>query len=70
MLVCACSARGELDKDEYLFLLTGGVGLENKLANPDPSWLTDKSWDELCRMSALPAFKVPTAAARCNAHST
>jgi dynein heavy chain len=40
-----------------MFFLTGGVGLENKLANPDPSWLSDKSWDEICRMSDLPKFK-------------
>ncbi|PAA47942.1 hypothetical protein BOX15_Mlig003862g8 [Macrostomum lignano] len=50
-------ARGELDEKELLFLLTGGVGLENKLPNPDPSWLSEKSWDEICRMSDLPAFK-------------
>ena len=40
-----------------MFFLTGGVGLENKLANPDPSWLSDKSWDEICRMCDLKAFK-------------
>jgi dynein heavy chain len=46
-----------MDKDEFMFFLTGGVGLENKLANPDPSWLSDKSWDEICRMWDLKAFK-------------
>jgi hypothetical protein len=46
-----------MDKDEFMFFLTGGVGLENKLANPDPSWLSDKSWDEICRMCDLEAFK-------------
>ncbi|XP_012938548.1 uncharacterized protein LOC106011908 [Aplysia californica] len=40
-----------------MFFLTGGVGLENKLANPAPSWLVDKSWDEICRMSDLKHFK-------------
>ena len=50
-------AKNELSREEFLFFLTGGVGLENKLANPDPSWLSDKSWDEICRMKDLPAFK-------------
>jgi dynein heavy chain len=40
-----------------MFFLTGGVGLENKLANPAPTWLTDKSWDELCRLADLKAYK-------------
>ena len=40
-----------------MFFLTGGVGLENKIPNPAPVWLSDKSWDELCRMTDLPTFK-------------
>ena len=47
-----------MDQTEFMFLLTGGVGLENKLANPAPAWLSDKSWDEICRMCDLKAFKV------------
>eukprot|EP00105_Crassostrea_gigas_P043640 XP_019927788.1 PREDICTED: dynein heavy chain 12, axonemal isoform X3 [Crassostrea gigas] len=50
-------SKNELDKDEFMFFLTGGVGLENKLANPAPTWLTDKSWDELCRLSDLKKYK-------------
>jgi len=42
---------------EFMFFLTGGVGLENKIPNPAPAWLSDKSWDELCRMGDLQAFK-------------
>ena len=50
-------SRGELDAAEYMFFLTGGVGLENKLRNPASAWLLDKSWDELCRLSSdLPVF--------------
>ncbi len=46
-----------LDFTEFMFFLTGGVGLDNKLPNPAPVWLSDKSWDELCRMSDLAGFK-------------
>uniref|UniRef100_A0A8B9BSN7 Dynein axonemal heavy chain 12 n=1 Tax=Anser brachyrhynchus TaxID=132585 RepID=A0A8B9BSN7_9AVES len=41
-------AKNEIERQEFMFLLTGGVGLKNKYKNPDPSWLPDKSWDELC----------------------
>ena len=50
-------AKHEMDRDEFMFFLTGGVGLENKLKNPAPEWLSDKSWDEMCRMCDLKAFK-------------
>nr|KAG5708500.1 hypothetical protein BaRGS_026227 [Batillaria attramentaria] len=50
-------ARGDLDQQEFMFFLTGGIGLENKRKNPAPKWLLDKSWDELCRMSDLKAYK-------------
>ncbi|CAM9353814.1 unnamed protein product [Bubo scandiacus] len=50
-------AKNEIEHQEFMFLLTGGVGLKNKYKNPDPSWLPDKSWDELCRASEIPALK-------------
>nr|CAH8846959.1 unnamed protein product [Trichobilharzia regenti] len=56
MSINIVKSRGELEMDEFLFFLTGGVGLENKLANPAAGWLSDKSWDEICRMSSLKAF--------------
>ena len=47
-----------MDYQEFMFFLTGGVGLENKLPNPSSGgWLSDKSWDELCRMCDLKAFR-------------
>ncbi|XP_010215324.1 PREDICTED: dynein heavy chain 12, axonemal [Tinamus guttatus] len=50
-------AKNEIERQEFMFLLTGGVGLKNQYKNPDPSWLPDKSWDELCRANEIPAFK-------------
>ncbi|XP_015730364.1 dynein heavy chain 12, axonemal isoform X3 [Coturnix japonica] len=50
-------AKNEIERQEFMFLLTAGVGLKNEFKNPDPSWLTDKSWDELCRASEIPALK-------------
>ncbi|XP_069721684.1 dynein axonemal heavy chain 12 [Phaenicophaeus curvirostris] len=50
-------AKNEIQHQEFMFFLTGGVGLKNKYKNPDPSWLPDKSWDELCHASEIPALK-------------
>jgi len=51
-------SQNKLERSQFKFLLTGGVGLENKLANPAPSWLPKQAWDELCRMVDLsPVFK-------------
>ncbi|KAA0158934.1 hypothetical protein FNF31_05104 [Cafeteria roenbergensis] len=48
--------RGEVDEAEWLFLLTGGVAMENPHPNPAPEWLTEKAWGELCRLESLSAF--------------
>lgn len=59
LLLC-CSvmiSKDQLTKSEFLFFLTGGVGLENTLPNPASSWFSDKSWDELCRINETPSFK-------------
>lgn len=49
-------SRDEINVPEWMFLLTGGVGLDNPNANP-AEWLTNKSWDELCRLDEYPSFK-------------
>uniref|UniRef100_A0A6P7FSH9 Dynein heavy chain 7, axonemal isoform X1 n=1 Tax=Diabrotica virgifera virgifera TaxID=50390 RepID=A0A6P7FSH9_DIAVI len=58
LLLCVnlMKTRGEINTAEWMFLLTGGVGLENPNKNPT-DWLVSKSWDELCRLNDLPAFK-------------
>jgi dynein heavy chain, axonemal len=48
-------SRNELDQTEYMFFLTGGIGLENNIKNPT-HWLADKCWDEICRCDDLPGL--------------
>jgi dynein heavy chain len=55
-LLFISSSAGKLDRDEFMFFLTGGVGLQNDIPNPDPSWVTEKTWDEICRLDSLPSF--------------
>uniref|UniRef100_A0A2K5JE23 Dynein axonemal heavy chain 12 n=1 Tax=Colobus angolensis palliatus TaxID=336983 RepID=A0A2K5JE23_COLAP len=58
-LLCAnlLLARKEIEYQELMFLLTGGVSLKSAEKNPDPTWLQDKSWEEICRASEFPAFR-------------
>ena len=50
-------AKGELDLDEWRFLLTGGIGMNGSMPpNPDTTWISDKSWGEIVRLSEIPPF--------------
>ncbi|XP_018647275.1 dynein heavy chain, putative [Schistosoma mansoni] len=57
MCINIVKSRGELEMNEFIFFLTGGIGLENKLANPANNWLSDKCWDEICRLSTIKGFE-------------
>lgn len=48
---------GEIDMNEFRFLLTGGVQLEENTRPIPAEWLSQKMWDELCRACAHKSFK-------------
>ncbi|XP_047370603.1 dynein axonemal heavy chain 7-like isoform X1 [Vespa velutina] len=45
----------KLSMPQWIFLLTGGVGLDNPYVNPT-TWLPVKQWDELCRLDEVIGF--------------
>ena len=49
--------RDDIVEDEWRFLLTGGVALDNIHKNPASEWLSNKSWAEIVRCSNLAAFQ-------------
>ena len=53
----ASKSEGDFDSAEWLFLLTGGVALDNPHPNPCPGWLLQKQWNEICLLGDLPAFE-------------
>jgi dynein heavy chain len=49
--------KDQVDIPEWMFFLTGGVGLDNPYAK-SVAWLPQKSWDEWCQLDDLNNFKV------------
>jgi len=46
-----------LDSDELRFLMTGGIGLEERMPEkPQVSWVTDKMWGELFRLNKMAPY--------------
>lgn len=57
LLINLLYKQGKISIPQWMFLLTGGVSLENPFVNPT-TWLPRKSWDELCRLDSVPGFEV------------
>lgn len=57
-LLCVHSVQGNIDPEEWMFLLTGGLGDAGAAPSPAQSWLGERAWKELLRLSKLPSFKV------------
>lgn len=57
LIINLFNKEGKLSLPQWLFLLTGGVGLDNPHVNPT-NWLPVKQWDELCRLDSVVGFKV------------
>ena len=49
--------RDDVNEDEWKFLLTGGIALDNIHKNPASEWLSNKSWAEIVRCSNMAAFE-------------
>lgn len=47
-------ADNKIEEDLCTFLLAGDILLDNPYPNPDPSWLSDKSWADVVRATNLP----------------
>ncbi|XP_076387685.1 dynein axonemal heavy chain 7 [Megachile rotundata] len=47
--------RGKLSSSQWIFLLTGGIGLDHPYANPT-TWLPIKQWNELCNLDSVQDF--------------
>ena len=58
LLLCVAimQQRGEIDAQEWRFLLAGPTDTNISAKNPAPEWVTEKVWIEVVNASNLPAF--------------
>ncbi|OQS06495.1 dynein heavy chain [Thraustotheca clavata] len=57
LTISIMQGRNEIDASEWYFFLTGGMAVsDTPPSNPAQEWLADKQWNELVRLSNLPAF--------------
>lgn len=54
-VMCIGILRGQekVHDNHLIFLLTGGMGLDNPYANPAADWLSDKAWSDIVKASEL-----------------
>ena len=57
LVINLINSKGNLSHSQWLFILTGGVGLDNAFKNP-ATWLPVQAWNELCRLDDVQGFKV------------
>ncbi|KAI8903374.1 dynein heavy chain, N-terminal region 2-domain-containing protein [Gorgonomyces haynaldii] len=58
LTIAILRAKNEVDPAEWRFLLTGGVGVSASASpNPDSSWISEKTWGEIGRLSDFAAFE-------------
>ncbi|KAK4876149.1 hypothetical protein RN001_012571 [Aquatica leii] len=50
------TSKNKIQEAEYNFLLTGGIDVDNPIPNPASQWLSNKSWNEICRVEKIPGF--------------
>ena len=55
LTIALLAMAGAVDDNDWRFLLTGGVALDNPHPNPAPRWLSEKSWSEVVRVENLPS---------------
>ncbi|XP_024941329.1 dynein heavy chain 7, axonemal [Cephus cinctus] len=56
LVVNLLNKQDKISMVQWMFLLTGGVGLDNPYPNPAP-WLPIKLWNELCRLDDVSGYK-------------
>lgn len=49
--------KGNLDQEEFRFLMTGGISLGGELPSIPADWISEKTWGELYRLNELKNFK-------------